>query len=164
VAGNLRREFAEVERARNSNDQRTERGAAGSSSASSALPIFGAILLGLAAIAGVVVAVRTSRFRRLDPSLAAEAQVRELRSGLGRLGWPIRDGETLRGLEWRLRRASKPESAGYLAGLRHRRYGDDGTAPPTLSARRSLRRELTRARGLRARLSGLLALPPGGPR
>jgi transglutaminase-like putative cysteine protease len=163
ASGNLRREFAPVEGGANAENVR-DRAASGDSSGGSGLLVVGAILLGLAAIAAVAVAVRASRFRRLEPSLAAEAQVRELRSGMGRLGWPVRDGETLRGLEWRLRRARKPKSAGYLAGLRQRRYGDDGKAPPPLSARRSLRRELTRERGLRARLNGLLALPPGGPR
>jgi hypothetical protein len=67
-------------------------------------------------------------------------------------------------LEGRLRRAGKPESAGYLADLRRRRFGGNGSAPPELAARSALRRELTKARGLRARLRGLLALPPGGPR
>jgi protein-glutamine gamma-glutamyltransferase len=164
ASGNLRGEFPEIEGARNPDDPRRERGARGDSSGTLFFPIAGALLLGFAALSAVAVAIRAARFRRLDPARAAEAQVRELGPGLGRMGWPVRDGETLRRLEWRLRRAGKPKSAGYLAGLRNGRYGNGASAPPTLAARRSLRRELTHARGLGGRIRGLLALPPGGPR
>jgi protein-glutamine gamma-glutamyltransferase len=133
------------------------------SSGGSWLPMVGAIMLGLCVLAVAAIAVRTARFRRLDPGLAAGLQVREL-AGLERLGWPVRDGETLLGLEWRLRRAGKPGAAGYLAGLRRGRFADGGQAPPTLASRRALRAELTRARGLGARLRGLATMPPGGPR
>jgi protein-glutamine gamma-glutamyltransferase len=163
-SGSLRQEFAEIERARNADDPRRKREVGSDSSGTPFLPVFGAILAGAALLGAGVTAMRTARFRRLDPSVAAEAQVRELKPGLGRMGWPVRDGETLRVLEGRLRRAGKPESAGYLAGLRRRRFGGNGSAPPELAARSALRRELTKARGLRARLRGLLALPPGGPR
>jgi protein-glutamine gamma-glutamyltransferase len=130
----------------------------------SALWVLGAVALAIGAVAAVAICLRAARFRRLGPAGAVEAQVAELRGGLGRMGWPVRNGETLRALEGRLRRAGKPKSAGYLQGLRRRRYSGDGSAPPTLAARRELRRELTRTRGLRARLQGLVALPPGGPR
>jgi transglutaminase-like putative cysteine protease len=134
------------------------------SSGGSGLWILGAIVLATFVLGAALVAVRSARFRRLDPRLAADAQVRELRPGLGRLGWPVRDGETLLGLEWRLRRSGKPGAAGYLAELRRGRFADGSQAPPTLASRRTLRSELTKARGLRARLRGLLAIPPGGPR
>jgi protein-glutamine gamma-glutamyltransferase len=153
----------EFQGGRNSNGPR---GAGGGreSSGGSGLWVLGAILLGTFVLTGAAVAVRTARFLRLQPRLAAEALVRELGSGLGRLGWPVRDGETLLGLEWRLRRAGKSAAAGYLAGLRHGRFAADEPVPPTLASRRALRSELTRARGLRGWLRGLFALPPGGPR
>jgi protein-glutamine gamma-glutamyltransferase len=144
-------------------DKATGSGGSGSSGGSP-LAVLGAIALGACLLGATAIAVRSARFRRLEPSLAAEAQVRELRPGLARLGWPVRDGETLLGLEWRLRRAGKPGAAGYLARLRRGRFTLGEEAPPTLSERRALRSELTRTRGLRARLRGMLALPPGGPR
>jgi protein-glutamine gamma-glutamyltransferase len=163
-ASNLRREFAPVDGGSRPGDLRREREVGSDSSGTPILPIFGAILAGAALLGAGGTAVRTAQFRRLDSSSATEAQVRELRLGLGRMGWPVRDGETLRALEARLRRAGKAKSAGYLRGLRRRRYSGDGAAPPTLADRRELRRELTRTRGLQARLQGMLALPPGGPR
>ena len=156
--------FPEVEGSGNHAGPRGAGGGGGDSSGGSALWVLGAIALGTFALAAAAISVRAARFRRLEPRLAGEAQVRELEPGLGRMGWPVRDGETLRGLEWRLRRAGKSASAGYLAGLRLGRFAAEETSPPTLSSRRALRRELTRTRGLGAWLSGLFALPPGGPR
>jgi protein-glutamine gamma-glutamyltransferase len=155
--------FPEVQGGGNSNGPRGGGGGGGSSGGSGPW-VLGAIVLGTFALAAAAIGARAAWFRRLQPRLAAEAQVRELRPGLRRLGWPVRDGETLLGLEWRLRRAGKSAAAGYLAGLRRGRFAADEAAPPTLASRRALRRELTRARGLGGRLRGLFALPPGGPR
>jgi Transglutaminase-like superfamily/TgpA N-terminal domain len=163
AAGNLRQEFPEIRGGLQEGNARTRGRDADDGGGGSALWVFGALALLAMIVTGGAIGLRAARFSRLDASGATEAQVRELRPGLGRMGWPVRDGETLRALEKRLQRAGKPKSAGYLAGLRRRRYGADGASPPTLAARRALRRELTHARGLHARLRGLLALPPGGP-
>ncbi|MEX2025230.1 MAG: hypothetical protein WD993_09185, partial [Thermoleophilaceae bacterium] len=50
----------------------------------------------------------------------------------------------------------------YAAALRSGRYKPRPGAAPDLRARRALRRELG-ARGVRARLRSVIALPPGGP-
>jgi protein-glutamine gamma-glutamyltransferase len=163
ASGNLRQELPEIRGGLQEGNSRRGRRAA-DDGGGSALWVFPALALLGVVVTGSAVGVRAARFRRLDPSGATEAQVRELRPGLGRMGWPVRDGETLRALERRLDRAGKRKSAGYLASLRRRRFGGHGSPPPTLAARRSLRRELTKARGLRGWLRGLLAMPPGGPR
>ena len=83
---------------------------------------------------------------------------------LGRLGSPVLPGETLLALENRLRMSLRPVTARYVAKLRAGRFqlGDPGA--PTLAERRALRRELSSKRGLRGRLRGIFAIPPGGPR
>jgi transglutaminase-like putative cysteine protease len=119
-------------------------------------------LLGLAV--AVPAAVRARRYRSLSASAAAEAQLRELGPVLGRLGSPVLPGETLLALENRLRMSLRPVTARYVAKLRAGRFqlGDPGA--PTLAERRALRRELSSKRGLRGRLRGIFAIPPGGPR
>jgi hypothetical protein len=73
-------------------------------------------------------------------------------------------GTTLLGLERRMGRIAGPAAAGYAAGLRAHRYDPRSPAAPSLEERRRLRRDLTARSGLRGRLLGLLAIPPGGPR
>jgi transglutaminase-like putative cysteine protease len=119
------------------------------------------LLLAGAALIGLHLRRRT---RRLSAAELAEAQLAELRRALGRLGWEVPAGTTLLGLERRLGRIAGPSAAGYAAALRANRYDPRTPAAPTLRARRELRRDLTARSGLRARLLGFLAIPPGGPR
>ena len=124
-----------------------------------------AIGLGVAALAVAVPAgLRRRRFRALSRSAAAEAQLRELGSGLERLGVPVAPGETLLALERRLRLRWKPLTAGYVAGLRAERFEGDESEVPTLRDRRRVRRELGAPDGLVGRLRALIAKPPGAPR
>src|ERR687886_715163 len=95
---------------------------------------------------------RDSRPRRLQPG-----RVRPV-------GWSLPAGTTLLALERRLARAAGPASAGYVARLRAHRYAAVGGPLPSAAERRALRRELTAGGGLRVRLLGLLAIPPGAPR
>ena len=119
-------------------------------------------VLGLAV--AVPAALRWRRFRSLPPSAAAEAQLRELGSGLERLGVPLSPGETLLALERKLRMRWKPLTAGYVARLRAERFEAAGSAVPTLRDRRRVRRELGAPNGVPGRVQALLALPPGAPR
>jgi transglutaminase-like putative cysteine protease len=102
--------------------------------------------------------------RRRGPPAGVDAQVLELRTALERLGWRIPESTTLLGLERRLAGAAGPRAAEYAARLRAHRFDRHDPGPPDAAARRALRRELTDRGGLRARLLGLLALPPRGPR
>jgi transglutaminase-like putative cysteine protease len=121
-------------------------------------------LLGGLVLAGAVVRWRTRRYRRLAPAIAAELQLAELGGALERFGWPTADGATLLGLAGRLRRSRRPAASRYVDRLRTVRYGPHGGPPPSLTARRALRRELGSSRGLGGRLRALVAIPPGGPR
>ncbi|MBD0282423.1 MAG: transglutaminase domain-containing protein [Thermoleophilaceae bacterium] len=112
----------------------------------------------------LVVALRMRRLRGLTASELAEAQLRELRRALERLGWKVPAGTTLLDLERRLRRAAGPASAAYAGGLRAHRYDPRAPDAPGASERRAMRRELSARRRLRDRLRALLAMPPGGPR
>jgi hypothetical protein len=112
----------------------------------------------------LVVALRIRRLRGLTTSELAEAQLRELRRALERLGWEVPAATTLLGLERRLKRMAGPASAAYAGGLRAHRYDPRAPAAPGPSDRRAMRRELTARRRLRDRLRALLAIPPGGPR
>jgi protein-glutamine gamma-glutamyltransferase len=127
-------------------------------------PVLLALVLLVAGGAGLVVALRMRRLRGLTPFQLAEAQLSELRRALVRLGWELPAATTLLGLERRLRRAAGPASAAYAGGLRAHRYDPRAPRAPGASERRALRRELTARGGLRGRLRGLLAIPPGGPR
>ncbi len=95
----------------------------------------------------------------------AEAQVAELRSALVRLGFTVPASTTLLALERRLARIVGPG----VRPLRRRpagaplRPGGPGCAR-ALSERRAVRRELTARGGPLARLRGLRAIPPAGPR
>ncbi len=104
------------------------------------------------------------RGRRMAPEEMAEAQLAELRRALDRLDWEVPAGTTLLGLERRLDRTAGPAAARYAAGLRAHRYDPDAPPAPSLRDRRELRRDLTARAGLRGRLVGVLAIPPGGPR
>lgn len=134
-------------------------GGGGGGSAIGPLALLGALSLA-AAVALAARRVIGAR-RRFAP---AATSLRELERALPRLGWSLRPGTTLLELERRLARAAGPESAGYVRRLRELRFGADGGAPPAPGQRRAARRELTAAGGLRARLRGFRALPPGGPR
>jgi hypothetical protein len=121
--------------------------------------------LALAPIAAAIVATRRrSRFRALPAAAATAALARELGSLVDRLGLERRRGITLLELERRLKTIAGPEAGDYAAGLRAARYRPEGGAPPTLRERRALRRALFGGSGLRHRLAGLIALPPGAPR
>ena len=125
--------------------------------------LIGLGVLGLAV--AVPAAVRARRYRRLPAAEAADAQLRELGSGLGRLGLAIDPGETLMALEQRLRRRLGPAAATYVAKLRTGRFERGDLGPPTMAERRAVRRELRSSRwGSRGRLRVTLAFPLGGPR
>jgi len=125
----------------------------------------GLALLGVAAIAAVAAAIVFTRRRRaLASGRLADAQLKEFHRALARLGWSVPDAPTLLGLERRFANADRPAVAGYAAGLRAHRYAPDAPAPPGPTARRALRRALSKQGGLRRRLRALLAIPPGGPR
>jgi transglutaminase-like putative cysteine protease len=120
-----------------------------------ALPMAGALWYG----------VRRVRVqRRLTGEQLAQAQLAELRRALERLDWNVPAATTLLALERRLLRAAGPESAGYARRLREHRYDPRAPRAPGPSERRALRRELSARGGLLARLRGLFAIPPGGPR
>ena len=114
--------------------------------------------------AGLVAWRLVSRSRRLGPEELAEAQLAELIRALPRLDWELPAGTTLLGLERRLGRTAGPAAARYAAALRAHRYDPRSPDAPTLRDRRALRSDLTARTGLRGRLLGLLAIPPGGPR
>jgi transglutaminase-like putative cysteine protease len=141
-------------------------GAGGSSAPGAGGRVSAWLLLPLALLcAGGVMAWRVvRRTRRLGAAELAEAQLAELRRALGRLSWVVPAGTTLLGLERRLGRMAGPAAARYAAGLRAHRYDPRSPDAPTLRERRALRRDLTARGGLRGRVLGLIAIPPGGPR
>ena len=94
----------------------------------------------------------------------ADAQLAELRRALVRLGFSLPAATTLLGLERRLGRSVGPAAARYAAALRAHRFDPRAPEGPGLAERRALRRELSARGGLSARVRGLLAIPPGGPR
>ncbi len=120
------------------------------------------LLLVAAGAAGAVRFVRTRR-RRLGGDMA-DAQLAELRRALVRLGFSLPAATTLLGLERRLDRSVGPAAARYAAALRAHRFDPRAPEGPGLAERRALRRELSSRGGLPARVRGLLAIPPGGPR
>ncbi len=120
------------------------------------------LLLAGAGGAGAVHVVR--RRRRAHDGDIADAQLAELRRALLRLGFSFPATTTLLGLERRLGRTVGPAAAGYAAALRAHRFDPRAPAGPGLAERRALRRELTATGGLSARVRGLFAIPPGGPR
>jgi transglutaminase-like putative cysteine protease len=119
-------------------------------------------LLALAAIAIASVA-RRLRYARLTPAERAAAHLRELPTALVRLGWPVAPSETLLALERRLYSYRKDAAAHYVAKLRAGRFTPTSDGTPTLAERQGLRDNLSSLGGLRSRLRGLFALPPGGP-
>ncbi len=120
-------------------------------------------LLVAGSLALLPAAIRRRRVSRLTPGELADAQLSELRRALERLGWELPASTTLLGLERRLGRFAGPASEAYAGGLRAHRYDPRAPAAPSLSARRGLRRELSRG-SLGERVKGLLAIPPAGPR
>jgi hypothetical protein len=114
---------------------------------------------------GGLVAWRLARrAQRLGGAELAEAQLAELRRALRWLDWQLPAGTTLLGLEQRLGRTAGPAAARYAAALRAHRYDPRTPDGPSLRQRRGLRRDLTAQAGLRGRVVGLVAIPPGGPR
>jgi hypothetical protein len=125
-----------------------------------ALPV--ALLAALALAAGAI-AARAWRYRSLAPRAATEARLRELERAVTRLrSWRVA-GTTLLALERRLASIACPAAARYAARLREARYARKDTGRFSGRDRRAMRRELTRGLGLRARLRGFIAVPPGGP-
>jgi transglutaminase-like putative cysteine protease len=124
------------------------------------------LLVPLLVLAGVGLLVwrATRRARRLSPAELADAQLAELRRALAWLDWDLPAQTTLVRLEGRLGRAAGPAAARYAAALRANRYDPRAPAGPGLRERRALRRDLTARSGLRGRIVGLIAIPPGGPR
>ncbi|MEA2420669.1 MAG: protein-glutamine gamma-glutamyltransferase [Thermoleophilaceae bacterium] len=118
----------------------------------------------LLAAGGVAAWRLVRRSQRLDGRELAEAQLVELRRALDWLDWDVPARTTLSGLEGRLGRAAGPAAARYAAALRAQRYDPRSPAAPSLGERRAMRRDLTARSGLRGRVLGLIAIPPGGPR
>jgi hypothetical protein len=122
------------------------------------------LAVGLLTLAGLsALGIRALRSRSLSGAEMADAQLRELRAALGRLRPLAGRGNTLLALERRLGVVAGPASRAYVARLRATRYEPGPHAPPTPAERRALRRELVAGLGLRGRLRGLVAIPPGGP-
>jgi transglutaminase-like putative cysteine protease len=128
------------------------------------LPLLVVIVLSTGAGVAGTTALRIRTRRGLTAAQLADAQLAELRQALARLDWDLPTATTLLALEKRLGRAAGPASAGYAARLRAHRYDPREPSAPGPRERRALRGELTRRRGLRGRLRGLLVIPPGGPR
>ncbi len=121
-------------------------------------PLAAALLVAVGAIAA-----RGRRYRSLSPPAATDARLRELEAAVARLrSWPV-TGTTLLALERRLAGIACPAAARYAARLREARYAREGPGRFDGRDRRAMRRELTRGLGLRARLRGFVAVPPGGP-
>ena len=121
------------------------------------------LALGALAVAAGAIALGRRRRRSLSAAAAADASLRELQRALPRLGWELAPGTTLLQLERRLGRAAGPQAAAYVARLRAGRFAIGGAPLPGATERRALRRALTARRGVRLRLRGYRALPPGRP-
>jgi protein-glutamine gamma-glutamyltransferase len=120
---------------------------------------------GLVALGGLAAYVERARRRaRLGPRELADAELRELRRALAKLGSPLPPGATLRAARNQLQRLAGPGAAPrYAEALEAQRYRDPSTAPPGTSDRRAVRRALIRAPQSGSALRVLLAFPPGGP-
>jgi protein-glutamine gamma-glutamyltransferase len=116
-----------------------------------------------AALALALAVRRRLRYAALGPAARAQAQLNELAGALERIRFRTDDGTTLLALERRLRRGARPAAADYAARLRACRFAPAPARVPGLDARRVVRRELARTRGLRGRLRALATIPPGGP-
>jgi Transglutaminase-like superfamily len=125
-------------------------------------PLFGLAAAILIAVP-VVLLWRIRRWRPGSGAELAEAQAIELQDAVGRLRTPLAAGTTLRALERRLRGNGGPRAAAYAARLRECRYDAGPAPPPSAGDRRAARRALSAGLGLRGRLQGWLAMPPGGP-
>ena len=93
----------------------------------------------------------------------ATAQLEELRLALERLGAKMSPDSTLLAIERRYDRTGRAAVARYARGLRAHRFAPDSPPPPGPAARRELRSALAGG-SFGARLRGLIAIPPGGPR
>jgi transglutaminase-like putative cysteine protease len=129
------------------------------------LGVIGLAALGVGALAlagGSALAVR--RREALRRGELAEAQIRELKGALERLGWPLPRRLTLRDVEQRFAAGGRTPVARYAAGLREHRFAAGDVRPPGPRARRALRRSLATGGGLFRRLRAAILIPPGGPR
>ena len=116
-------------------------------------PIAAILLLGAAAIAGLLVLRATLRLREPQmPELLAE-----LERALSRCGRAVDGGATLASLEHRL--GSSGDAAGYVRTLRMARFAG-GQERPTKAQRRALRSQLRAGLGPVGYLRALWALPP----
>jgi protein-glutamine gamma-glutamyltransferase len=137
------------------------RGAGGGGAPTWLAPLLAAPLL-LVVGAAAALALRARRSRLLAPEELAEAQLRELGAGVRRLRRPLPPKTTLLAFEERMRRSRRTAVATYAARLRSVRYAGRG-GPASAGERSAVRRELSANGGLRQRLRGLRAFPPGGP-
>jgi len=141
-------------------------GAPGASGAGGGGLPWGALGLVLA-LAGVgllaEIGRRRLRYRSLSAADRAAAQIEELAGAIRSPHPGAGPSATLLTLERRLRSAGRRAAADYASGLRAWRYASAARAAPGLGARRRVRGELGRNRGLRGRLRALRAMPPGGP-
>jgi hypothetical protein len=144
--------------------QGTAGGIAATSGSGGGLPWVGLGLVLALAGAGLVVAlvVINRRRRALAAGELADEQVSELRRALERLGWKVERNVTLLTLERRFSAAGRAPLRSYLRMLREHRYAAEPAPPPGPAERRALRASISSG-GLRRRLRGLLAIPPGGP-
>lgn len=114
-----------------------------------------------AAVLGSRVAANVGAAIKVPESVLREILVALLARALARLGLEPAPGTTLSALERRLADSQGERAAAYVRSLREIRYRVPGAAvAPSAAERRGLRRSLTAGRGPRARLRGLLALPP----
>lgn len=123
-----------------------------------------AVVLGLLVLVAIAALALRGRARAASGSTAGEQGLAELERALRALGWSLPAGTTLLELERRLGRFAGPTAASYAARLRSGRYARGALPALGGGARRALRRELTAGGGVRARLRGLIALPPSLPR
>jgi transglutaminase-like putative cysteine protease len=129
-----------------------------------AVPVLIVVVLTVLGAVALYCVRRVRAQHGLTEEQLAEAQLAELRRALDRLDFSLPAATTLLGLERRLLRSAGPHSAGYARRLREHRYDPRSPVAPGPRERRALRRELTAHGGLRGRLRGLFAIPPGGPR
>jgi protein-glutamine gamma-glutamyltransferase len=119
-------------------------------------PPMRALALALAALGCVALGRWTWRQRA---RLAALGDVDEVRAAFELHGERV-GGATLAELEGKLSRGGHERAAGYLAGLRRRRYAPGPAPEPGRRARGALRRAISRGRGPAISARAWLALPP----
>ena len=121
--------------------------------------VLAALVLAGGAVAGVLRA-RGAGWHGGDRRSQEEADISALVRALSAVGEQVPARATLRQLESRVERTAGAPAARYVRMLRERRFSPAGGERPDAAARRDLRRALARGRGLRARMTALIALPP----